>query len=74
MLKIALTEGRQWIADQVIDTLGPIGLLTGQALDAPMAGRFELNWRCEVVSTIAGGANQIQRNIIARHHLGLPQH
>ncbi len=74
MLKIALTEGRQWIADQVIDTLGPIGLLTGQEPDAPMAGRFELNWRCEIVSTIAGGANQIQRNIIARHHLGLPQH
>lgn len=72
MMKVALTERRQWMADCVIDALGPAGLLDEQASDAPMDGRFELNWRCEVVSTIAGGANEVQRNIIARSHLGLP--
>jgi hypothetical protein len=72
MMKVAHTETRQQLADDVIDLLGPPGLLRDDVVDAPMRGRFELKWRSEIITTIAGGANEIQRNILARRHLGLP--
>lgn len=72
MLKIATTETRLQLADQVLDLLGPIGLLKRGEPSAPMRGRFEHNWRGEIITPIAGGANEIQRNILARRGLGLP--
>ena len=72
MLKIALTEARQDLADEVIDLLGPPGLLHSGEPGAALLGRFEHTWRAEIITTIAGGANEIQRNILARRHLGLP--
>lgn len=72
MLKVAMTELRQHMADAVIDHLGPPGLLRCGDPEAPMDGRFEENWRLEIVTTIAAGANEIQRTILARGFLGLP--
>ncbi|MGH9035564.1 MAG: acyl-CoA dehydrogenase family protein [Acidimicrobiia bacterium] len=72
MLKVALTELRQDMADAVLDALGPPGLLRENDPAAPLAGRFEHNWRLEIITTIAAGTNEIQRTILARGHLGLP--
>ncbi len=72
MLKVALTEARQEIADRVIDLVGAPALLHAGEPGSTIDGRFEHNWRAEIITTIAGGANEIQRNIIARRHPGLP--
>ncbi len=72
MLKVAATETRLRLADQVIDVLGPVGLLKRDEPAALMQGRFELNWRAEIICPIAGGANEIQRNILASRGLRLP--
>jgi alkylation response protein AidB-like acyl-CoA dehydrogenase len=71
MLKVALTEARQDMADEVLDLLGPPGVLRGEPA-APLRGRFEHAWRAEIINTIAGGANELMRNILARRHLRLP--
>lgn len=71
MLKIALTETRQDMANDILDVLGPAGVLRS-GNDAPMRARFEQAWRREIINTIAGGANELMRNILARRHLGLP--
>jgi hypothetical protein len=72
MLKVALTEARQDLADGLIDLVGPPALLKAGEPGAALAGRFEHTWRAEIITSIAGGANEIQRNILARRHLGLP--
>ena len=40
---------------------------------APVGGRFERSYRYTVVDTLGGGTSEIQRNIIARRGLELPQ-
>jgi 3-oxocholest-4-en-26-oyl-CoA dehydrogenase alpha subunit len=72
MLKVSMTELRQAMADTMVDALGPAGLLRGADDAAPVGGRFEHNWRSEIITTIAAGANELQRDILARQHLGLP--
>jgi 3-oxochol-4-en-24-oyl-CoA dehydrogenase len=72
MLKIKMSETRQWMADQVIDSLGPRGLLSSESPHAPMGGHFEETWQTEIVTTIAGGANEVLRDLIARRLLHLP--
>ncbi|HVW31665.1 MAG TPA: acyl-CoA dehydrogenase family protein [Acidimicrobiia bacterium] len=72
MLKVAMTELRQAIADDMVEILGPAGLLRGSDPEAPIGGRFEHNWRSEIITTIAAGANEVQRDLLARHHLRLP--
>ncbi len=69
MLKVAVTEARQEHADALLTLLGPAALLRGEA--AVLDGHFEEVWRDEIITTIAGGANELQRNIIAQRVLGL---
>lgn len=71
MLKIFTTEERQELANDVLDWLGPPGLLRGDP-DAPIHGRFERNWRAEIKGTITTGTNEVQRDILARRYLRLP--
>jgi alkylation response protein AidB-like acyl-CoA dehydrogenase len=54
------------------DIAGPGGQLRVHTQGAPMRGRAELTYRATVVETIGGGTSEIQKNIIARHKLGLP--
>jgi alkylation response protein AidB-like acyl-CoA dehydrogenase len=71
MLKIVTTEERQNLADDVLDYLGPRGVLRDTP-EAPIQGRFERNWRAEIKGTITTGTNEVQRNILAKRYLRLP--
>ena len=71
MLKVVTTEERQDLAEDVINYLGPRGVLQGTP-NAPIDGLFERNWRAEIKGTITTGANEVQRNILAKRFLRLP--
>lgn len=72
MYKLYGTELGQEICDAAMDCLGADALLSAGAQGAPMNGKWENALRATVVDTIGGGSSQIQKNIIARRHLGLP--
>jgi len=55
------------------DMLGAEGVLTHHEPDAPMGGRIEENLRHSPVTAIYGGTSEINRNMIAEGHLGLPR-
>jgi alkylation response protein AidB-like acyl-CoA dehydrogenase len=56
-----------------LEILGLAGLLTDEALDAPLAGLVHRQWVRNVPTTIAAGTLEVQKNIIARRGLGLPR-
>jgi alkylation response protein AidB-like acyl-CoA dehydrogenase len=81
ILKIKGTEVQQALTELMMDALGPLALpFSRRAIDeggaasplspdyaAPLAARY-FNWR---KTSIYGGSNEIQRNIIAQQVLGL---
>jgi alkylation response protein AidB-like acyl-CoA dehydrogenase len=81
ILKIKGTEVQQALTELMMDALGPLALpFSRQAIEeggsaaplapeyaAPLAARY-FNWR---KTSIYGGSNEIQRNIIAQQVLGL---
>ncbi len=73
MYKAYMTELGQRVANQALDIMGPAGQLRAGEPEAPLGGRFERSYRYTVVDTIGGGTSEIQKNVIARRGLGLPQ-
>jgi hypothetical protein len=71
--KLFMNETGQRVADAALDLMGAAGQLRAGQAEAPVGGRFERSYRYTVVDTIGGGASEIQKNIIARRGLGLPQ-
>jgi alkylation response protein AidB-like acyl-CoA dehydrogenase len=71
--KLFMNETGQRVADAALDLMGAAGQLRAGESGAPIGGRFERSYRYTVVDTIGGGASEIQKNIIARRGLGLPQ-
>jgi alkylation response protein AidB-like acyl-CoA dehydrogenase len=71
--KLYMNELGQRVADAALDLMGPAGTLKPGQPGAPVGGRFERSYRYTVVDTIGGGTSEIQKNIIARRGLGLPQ-
>lgn len=53
--------------------LGTEGLLTHLESDGHMGGLIEENLRHSAVASIYGGTSEINRNMIAEAHLGLPR-
>ncbi len=73
MYKLFATTLSKKLADWSMDLGGPGTQLRVRTEEAPMAGRAESTYRYTVIDTIGGGASEIQKNILARRHLGLPK-
>jgi alkylation response protein AidB-like acyl-CoA dehydrogenase len=70
-VKVFGTELTQQVAGQLLEVLDHNGLRRGT--DAPLHGALESAYRVAVISTFGGGANEIQRDIIAMAGLGMPR-
>jgi 3-oxocholest-4-en-26-oyl-CoA dehydrogenase alpha subunit len=70
-VKVFGTELTQQVAGQLLEVLDHNGLRRGT--DAPLRGALESAYRVAVISTFGGGANEIQRDIIAMAALGMPR-
>ncbi|ORA11652.1 acyl-CoA dehydrogenase family protein [Mycobacterium arosiense] len=71
--KLFSTEALQRMTADLLDLLGPEGLLNHRCAVAPSGGEMEHAFRHSTVTTIYGGSSEIMRNIIAHRGLGLPR-
>ena len=69
--KVFGTELAPLVARQLLEVLDHNGLRRG--VGAPLRGALESAYRVAVISTFGGGANEIQRDIIAMAGLGMPR-
>ncbi|OBG27856.1 acyl-CoA dehydrogenase family protein [Mycobacterium sp. 852002-51057_SCH5723018] len=69
--KVFGTELTQQVARQLLEVLAHNGSRSGS--DAPLRGALESAYRLAVINTFGGGANEIQRDIIAMAGLGMPR-
>jgi alkylation response protein AidB-like acyl-CoA dehydrogenase len=69
--KLWWTEGLRVSRDLGLAILGPWGTLTGA--DTPGAGRMQTFALSVPSASIAGGSDEVQRNIIGERSLGLPK-
>jgi alkylation response protein AidB-like acyl-CoA dehydrogenase len=69
--KIVVASKLQDLSAFAMDLEGEAGILQGP--DAPMHGMFQGGWLSSPGLRIAGGTDEILRNIIAERVLGLPQ-
>jgi len=70
-VKVFGTELTQQVARQLLEVLGANGTRCGER--APLRGALEEAYRMAVINTFGGGANEIQRDIIAMAGLGMPR-
>lgn len=69
--KVFGTELTQQVARQLLEVLDGNGIRCGA--QAPLRGALESAYRHAVINTFGGGANEIQRDIIAMAGLGMPR-
>jgi alkylation response protein AidB-like acyl-CoA dehydrogenase len=69
--KLAASELGRQARDLAMEVMGPAGMLMGD--DAPQGGAFQTMALSVQSSSIAGGTDEIQRNIIGERVLGLPK-
>ncbi|EID11482.1 acyl-CoA dehydrogenase [Mycobacterium xenopi RIVM700367] len=69
--KVFGTELTQQVARQLLEVLDRDGSRRGAS--APLRGELESAYRAAVINTFGGGANEIQRDIIAMAGLGMPR-
>jgi alkylation response protein AidB-like acyl-CoA dehydrogenase len=58
---------------EMLDMVGPAGLVDWADPEAVQGGVFEYHFRCSVASTIYGGSSEVLRSLIAEQLLGLPR-
>ncbi len=73
MCKVFSTETQVRLASTGISILGTYGTLYDDSKWSPMKGELAWTYETSLLGTIGGGANEIQRNIIAQRGLGLPR-
>ncbi len=71
--KLFTTTLSQRVCDEALDLTGVEGTIREGQDEAPIRGRFEGAYRATMNETVGGGGSEIQKNIIARRHLGLPK-
>ena len=69
--KVFGTELTQQVARELLDVVGQAGVRKGS--EAPVKGELENAYRFAVINTFGGGANELQRDIIAMAGLGMPR-
>jgi alkylation response protein AidB-like acyl-CoA dehydrogenase len=69
--KIVVASKLQDLSAFAMELEGEVGALKGE--DAPAHGAFQMGWMSSPGLRIAGGTDEILRNIIAERVLGLPQ-
>jgi alkylation response protein AidB-like acyl-CoA dehydrogenase len=69
--KVFGTELTQQVARELLEVLDGNGVRRGA--EAPLRGALESAYRQAVINTFGGGANEIQRDIIAMAGLGMPR-
>ncbi|WP_118915554.1 acyl-CoA dehydrogenase family protein [Mycobacterium shigaense] len=69
--KVFGTELTGQVARELLEVLDGNGVRRGS--DAPLRGALESAYRQAVINTFGGGANEIQRDIIAMAGLGMPR-
>lgn len=69
--KVFGTELTQQVARELLDVVGQAGTRKGSK--APLRGELESAYRLAVINTFGGGANELQRDIIAMAGLGMPR-
>ena len=62
-MKVFGTELTQQVARELLEVLDRGGIRKGE--DAPLRGALESAYRIAVINTFGGGANELQRDIIA---------
>jgi alkylation response protein AidB-like acyl-CoA dehydrogenase len=70
--KLYMTEREQRHHWDLLDILGPEGVLARSADGAPLHAAVEEAFRYGVVGTVYGGSSEIMREIVAERQLGLP--
>ena len=73
MAKLFVSESSERACSDLLDLLGPAGLLDESEADAPGGGELEYAYRKAPVTRIYGGSSEIMRKIIAERGLGLPR-
>jgi alkylation response protein AidB-like acyl-CoA dehydrogenase len=73
MAKLHITEAFVRASSELLDLLGPEGLLPLGEPGTALHGLVEHAFRHAVVTTIYGGSSEVQREIIAGRGLGLPR-
>ncbi|MCE2391213.1 MAG: acyl-CoA dehydrogenase family protein [Proteobacteria bacterium] len=74
MTKIHGSELRYSLSNSLMDLLGRYGGLSRETGElAPAEGSFERTWRASPILRFGGGANELQRTIIATRGLGMPR-
>ncbi|MCS7002244.1 MAG: acyl-CoA dehydrogenase family protein, partial [Dehalococcoidia bacterium] len=73
MSKVLATETQQKIQRLGMDVVGHLGHLSAGSPYAELDGLFDEEYWNAPGTTLAGGASEIQRNIIATRGLGLPR-
>ena len=71
--KLFGTEVSKRLAGAAMSILGPYGLLREFTKSAPLRGMVSRAYLWAPAVTLAGGASEIQRNVIATRGLGLPR-
>src|ERR1700754_2239158 len=70
-VKVFGTELTQQVARELLEVLDRGGIRKG--VDAPLRGALESAYRIAVINTFGGGANELQRDIIAMAGLFMPR-
>jgi alkylation response protein AidB-like acyl-CoA dehydrogenase len=73
MAKLHITEAFVRASSDLLDLLGPDGLVPMGEAGTVLDGLVEHAFRHAVVTTIYGGSSEVQREIIAGRGLGLPR-
>jgi alkylation response protein AidB-like acyl-CoA dehydrogenase len=57
----------------LLEVLGPVGYLQAGSPGAVLGARLERAYRSTIIFTFGGGANEVQRDIVAMVGLGMPR-